>query len=182
MTTPARQGSAELQAQLADGSLAGTWMLDNGRSAVALRSKSMWGLVTVNGVFRELNGTATITPSGEITGHIDVAAGSVDTKNAKRDTHLRSDDFFLSDKYPVITFTLDSLTPAAEGATVSGMLTVRDQSRPITFPASVGGLDDGAIALDGALQVDRSEFGLTWNRMGTSTKNAITIHAVFTKS
>lgn len=183
MTTPAQQGSADLQAQLADGSLAGKWMLDNGRSTVALQSKSMWGLVPVKGVFHELNGTAAITSAGEITGQIDVAAGSVDTKNAKRDTHLRSDDFFLSEKYPVITFALDSLTPTAEGASVSGSLTVRDQSRPITFPASVSGLDDGAIALDAAVQVDRSQFGLNWNQLGmASTKNTITIHAVFTRS
>jgi polyisoprenoid-binding protein YceI len=182
MTTPARQGSAELQAQLADGSLAGKWTLDNGRSTVALRSRSIWGLVPVKGAFRELNGTATITSAGEITGQIDVASGSVDTRNAKRDAHLRSGDFFLSEKFPVITFTLGSLTPTAEGASVSGTLTVRDQSRPITFPATVSGLDGGAIALDATVEVDRSQFGLTWSQMGTAMKNTITIHAVFTKS
>ena len=86
-------------------------------------------------------------------------------------------------EYPAITFTVSSLTPADEGASVSGTLTVREQSRPITFPASVSRLDDGAIALDATLQIDRSEFGLTWNQLGmASMKNTITIHAVFTKS
>jgi polyisoprenoid-binding protein YceI len=183
MTTPARSASAELHAQLADGLLAGKWMLDNERSTAALRSKSMWGLAPVKGVFHELEGTATISPAGEVTGHIAVAAGSIDTNNRKRDTHLRSADFFLSEKYPTITFTLSSLTPAGEGASISGTLTVREQNHPITFPAGVSRLDDGAIALDVTLQIDRSEYGLTWNQMGmASMKNTITIHAVFAKS
>lgn len=183
MTTPARPGSAELHAQLADGSLAGKWLLDNDRSTATLRSKSMWGLAPVKGVFDELEGVATISSAGEVTGHIAVATGSIDTSNSKRDTHLRSSDFFLSEKYPAITFTLASLTPADEGASISGTLTVREQSRPVTFPASASRLDGNAIALDATLQVDRSEFGLNWNQMGmASMKNTITIHAVFTKS
>jgi polyisoprenoid-binding protein YceI len=183
MTTPARPGLAELQAQLADGSLAGKWVLDNERSTVALRTKSMWGLASVKGAFRKLEGTAAIGPAGEVTGHIAVAADSIDTNNSKRDTHLRSNDFFLSEKYPTITFSLSSLTPGDEGAAISGTLTIREQSRPITFPAGVGRLDDGAIALDATLQIDRSEFGLTWNRIGMAAMtNTIIIHAVFTKS
>lgn len=183
MTTPARPATAELQAQLADGSLAGMWLLDSERSTVTLRSKSMWGLAPVKGVFHEVEGTGTISPAGEITGKISVAAGSVDTNNRKRDTHLRSDDFFLSEKYPAITFTVDSLTPASEGASISGTLTVREQSHSITLPATAAQLDDGAIALDVTLHIDRSDYGLTWNQMGmASMKNTITIHAVFTKS
>lgn len=183
MTTPARPASAELQAQLADGSLAGKWLLDSERSTVTLRSKSMWGLAPVKGVFHEVEGTGTISPEGEIAGQISVAAGSVDTKNRKRDTHLRSDDFFLSEKYPAITFTVSSLTPASGGASVSGTLTVREQSHTMTLPATTAQLDDGAIALDVVLHVDRSDYGLTWNQMGmASMKNTITIHAVFTKS
>jgi len=182
MNTPARPGLAELEAQLADGSLAGTWALDSERATVGLLSRSMWGLAAVKGAFHELEGTATISPDGQITGHIAVASGSIDTSNAKRDTHLRSAEFFLSEKYPTITFTLSSLTPTDAGASVSGTLTVRELSHPITFPASVSRLDDGAIALDATLQVDRSEFGLKWNQLGmASMKNTITIHAVFTK-
>jgi polyisoprenoid-binding protein YceI len=183
MTTPARPAATELQAQLADGLLAGKWILDKERSTVALRSKSLWGLAAVKGVFHELEGTATIRPQGEVTGQIAVTSASIDTNHRKRDTHLRSADFFLSEKYPAITFAVSSLTPAGEGASISGTLTVREQSRPITFPASVSRLDDGAIALDATLQIDRSEFGLTWNQMGmASMKNTITIHGVFTKS
>jgi polyisoprenoid-binding protein YceI len=86
--------SSELQAQLQDGKLAGSWTLDPSRSETRLKSKAMWGLVPVTGVFREISGKADVSPAGEVTGTIVVAARSVDTKNEKRDVHLRSADFF----------------------------------------------------------------------------------------
>src|ERR1700722_3466194 len=127
MTTPA-QASAVLRDQLANGSLAGNWTLDPARSTATLRSRSMWGLVPVKGVFREIEGGGTISPAGEVTGRIVLAAEAVDTKVAKRDTHLRSADFFHAEKYPAITFTLDKLEPAGDGVSVSGTLTVRERS------------------------------------------------------
>ena len=78
---------------------------------------------------------------------------------------------------------MGTLVPASEGVTISGTLTVRDRSRPISFPATVAQAGDSEVALDATVQVDRSKFELTWNRMGmTSMNNTITIHAVFTKS
>src|SRR5258708_4186024 len=119
MTTSAQQTAAELREQLASGSLAGSWTLDPARSTATLRSKSMWGLAPVKGVFRELEGSGKVSLTGEVTGRIALATGALDTKNTKRDTHLRSADFFLSDKYPAITFSLDKLVPAGGGVTVS---------------------------------------------------------------
>jgi polyisoprenoid-binding protein YceI len=182
MTASAQQTMA-LREQLASGTLAGSWTLDPARSTATLRTKSIWGLAPVKGVFRELEGGGTVSPEGEVTGRVALATGALDTKNAKRDTHLRSADFFLSEKYPAITFSLDKLVPASDGVTVSGTLTVRETSRPISFPASVTLAGDGEALLDATVQVDRSEFGLTWNQMGAaSMKNTITIHAVFTRS
>ncbi len=183
MTSPSRQTVAALRDQLASGSLAGSWTLDPARSTATLRSKSMWGLAPVKGVFRELDGSGTVSPAGEVAGGIALAAGALDTKNAKRDAHLRSADFFLSEKYPAIIFSLDKLVPAGDGAAVSGTLTVREISRPISFPVSLTVAGDGEVLLDATVQVDRSEFGLTWNQLGmASMKNTITIHAVFTRS
>jgi polyisoprenoid-binding protein YceI len=183
MTTSAQQTVAALRERLASGSLAGSWALDPARSTATLQTKSMWGLVPVKGVFRELEGSGKVSPTGEVTGHIALATGALDTKNTRRDTHLRSADFFLSDTYPAVTFSLDKLVPADGGVTVSGTLTVRESSRPISFPASVTVAGDGEVLLDATVQVDRSEFGLTWNFLGgTSMKNTIAIHAVFTRS
>lgn len=181
MATPAHT-SGSLQAKLSDGSLAGNWTLDPARSSATLRSKSMWGMAPVKGTFRKLEGTGTISPAGEATGSIALAADSLDTKMKKRDIHLRSADFFHSEKYSHITFAVEKVVPADEGVTVSGALTVRDHSGPISFPATVSLAGDGEIALDATVQVDRSEFGLTWNQLGmASMKNTIGIHAVFTR-
>jgi polyisoprenoid-binding protein YceI len=54
-----------VQALLADGSLAGEWVLDPGKSSIRLKSRSMWGLAPVNGVFRELSGNGTVSPDGD---------------------------------------------------------------------------------------------------------------------
>jgi polyisoprenoid-binding protein YceI len=183
MTTPQNPSTATLAAQLAGGALAGDWTLDPGRSTATLKSRSVWGLVPVNGVFRDLEGGGSVSPTGEATGQLAVATGSLDTKNAKRDTHLRSDDFFLSEKYPAITFSLERATLTNGGATVAGTLTVRDRSQPITFPVTAAMSGDGTVLIDATVPVDRSEFGLTWNQLGmASMKSTVTIHAVFTRS
>ena len=122
-----------LQELLKDAALAGEWILDPARSTVSLKNRSMWGLVPVKGVFRQVTGNGTVSPAGEVSGVIRVAAASIDTKNTKRDTHLRSADFFDSDNYPDITFTVAGIEPSGPGVTVTGTLQVRDRARPLTF-------------------------------------------------
>jgi polyisoprenoid-binding protein YceI len=183
MTTSAGQAPAALRTLLGNGSLAGDWALDPARSAATLRSKHMWGLAPVKGVFRSIEGGGTVSPTGGVTGQIAFATGALDTKSKKRDAHLRSADFFEAEKYPAITFALGKLVPVDEGVTVSGDLTVRDQTRPISFPATVALAGEGEVVLDAAVLVDRSEFGVITNKMGMlSMKNTIAIHAVFTRS
>jgi polyisoprenoid-binding protein YceI len=181
MTRPV-QHTTVLQTRLANGSLAGNWTLDPTRSTATLRARHMWGLAPVNGRFRVLTGDGTLSPSGEITGRIALATGSLDTKNAMRDAHLRGADFLLAEKYPEITFGLDTLVPAELGVTISGTLTVRDTSRHISFPATVVLSGDGEAAFDAKVEVDRSEFGITVNHLGmVKMKCSVTLHAVFTK-
>ncbi|MFI5066543.1 MAG: YceI family protein [Streptosporangiales bacterium] len=172
-----------VQELLRDPASAGTWSLDASRSTVGLRSKSVWGLVSVKGTFQQVSGSVTVSPAGEVSGTITVAAASVETKNKKRDEHLRSADFFDSGKYPDITVRVDRITPDGEGVTVAGSLIVRDQTRPVSFPATVSAASGSEVQLDAELQVDRSDYGLTWNQMGmASMSNTLTVHAVLTKS
>jgi len=173
--------SSALQALIQDGNLAGSWTLDTARSEVRLKSRSMWGLAPVNGVFREVTGNGTVSAAGDVTGTITVAARSVDTKNKKRDEHLRSADFFDAANHPDITFTVDGIRPGHGGVRVTGRLTVRGRTRPVSFDATVSSAD-GETWLDGEVQVNRADFGLTWNQMGmASMRNTITVHAVFTR-
>ena len=180
---PSGQSTApEPDTLLRDGQFAGHWTLDPSRSQVRLRSKSMWGLVPVKGVFTGVSGTGTVSPSGAVSGTITVAAGSVDTKNKKRDAHLRSADFFDADNHPSITVSVDGITPSETGAQVTGTLAVRDRTRPVSFDAKVSAVDAAEVWLDAEVQVNRADFGLTWNQMGmASMDNIITVHAVFTR-
>jgi polyisoprenoid-binding protein YceI len=181
MSTPAQPATAAFQEKLASGALAGNWTLDPSRSTVTLRSASIWGLAKVNGVFRSVTGSAAVSPTGEVTARLEVGAESVDTKNKQRDKHLRGADFFLVDQYPSITFTLDKLN-ATGTVDVEGTLTVRDTSKPYAFPVEVAQASDGELAIDATIEVDRRDFGLTWNQFGTSMNNTIVVHAQFTKA
>ena len=101
-----------------------------------------------------------------------VAAASIDTKNARRDTHLRSADFFETDCYPDIIFAAEDIRPAGQGVVVSGALTVHGRTRPLSFDAAVTVPGDGAAWLDAAVRINRGDFGLpgiswAWSRWTT---------------
>jgi polyisoprenoid-binding protein YceI len=127
---PGQMTAPALQARLTDGTLAGEWVLDPRKSSIRLKNTSLWGLVRVTGVFREVSGKGTISPDGAVSGTITVAAASIDTRNTRHDTHLRSADFFDSGNNPDITFTADGIRPSGQGVEVTGALTVRDRTRP----------------------------------------------------
>jgi len=171
-----------LQALLTNGSLAGDWVLDPRASSIRLRNRSMAGLARVNGVFREVSGNGAVGPDGAVSGTVTVAAASVDTQNTRRDTHLRSADFFDSASHPDITFTADGIRAAGQGAAVTGALTVRGRTRPLSFEAAAAVQGDSEIRLDAEVHINRGDFGLTWNLLGlVSMHSTITIHATFTR-
>jgi polyisoprenoid-binding protein YceI len=169
-------------ALLEQGVLAGQWVLDPRQSSIRLKNRSMAGLARVNGVFREVSGSGTVWPDGKVNGILTVAAASIDTKNARRDKHLRSADFFDSDNNPDITFTADSVRACGQGVAVTGALTVHGRSQPLAFDAVASVQGDGGVWLDAEVVINRADFGLTWNVMGlTSMTNTLIIHAVFTR-
>ena len=171
-----------LQAMLEDAAFTGSWTLDASRSAIGLRSRSMWGLAPVKGTFREVTGSGTVAADGQVSGTVTVTAASVDTKIAKRDTHLRSADFFDTGNHPHITFRVERITPSRQGVTVTGALTVRDRTRPVTFDATISAADRDEVWLDAEVQVNRADFGLTWSPMRmASMRNTITVRAVFSR-
>jgi len=171
-----------LQAMLEDAAFTGSWTLDASRSAIGLRSRSMWGLAPVKGTFREVTGSGTVAADGQVSGTVTVTAASVDTKIAKRDTHLRSADFFDTGNHPHITFRVERITPSRQGVTVTGALTVRDRTRPVTFDATVSAADRDEVWIDAEIRVNRADFGLTWSPMRmASMRNTITVHAVFSR-
>jgi polyisoprenoid-binding protein YceI len=94
----------------------------------------------------------------------------IDTREPKRDEHLRSADFFDVERYPEVTFESTRVEPQSDGGlSVTGNLTIRDVTRPVTLevdalpPAVIdpwGNKKRGATA---RAALDRKDFGLTWN-------------------
>ena len=161
--------TSALQALVQDGTLAGSWTLDPARSEVLLESRHTWGLRPVHGIFRQVTGTIT------------VAAASIDTKSTMRDKDLRSAKLFDVAHHPDITYTVDGMQPAGEGARVAGSLTVRGRTRPLSFDAKVSAAE-GEVRLEAEVPVNRADFGLTYSPMRmASLDNTIIVHAVFTR-
>jgi polyisoprenoid-binding protein YceI len=169
-----------LQALRDDGALAGEWLLDPRKSSIRLQSRSMWGLARVNGLFRDVSGNGTVGADGAISGTITVAAAFIDTQNTRRDTHLRSADFFDSSSNPDIVFSAAGIRPSGQGVTVTGTLMVRGRARPLSVDASASVQSDAEVWLDTVARINRADFGLTWNPMGmVGVNNTLAIHAVF---
>jgi polyisoprenoid-binding protein YceI len=181
MTPQGQLTASALQALIKDGTLTGSWTLDPARSEVRLESRHTWGLRPVHGVFRQVTGNGTVTAAGQVTGTLTVAAGSIDTKNKRRDKDLRSAKLFDVASHPDITYTVNGMQPASEGIQVTGSLTVRGRTRPVSFDAKVSAAA-GEVQLDAEVPVNRADFGLAYSPLRmASLHNTITVHAVFTR-
>ncbi|MFF7971147.1 YceI family protein [Streptomyces sp. NPDC007905] len=145
----------------------GLWQLDPTASAVGLRHKTFWGLVTVKGTFTAVTGRGEVGSDGSATGTVTLDVASLDTKNAKRDTHLRSADLLDTDNHPEITFAVrgaDRLD--GDDVRITGRLTVRGISRPLSLTARLTSATAEALTLEAEFPVDREDFGVTWNQLG----------------
>jgi polyisoprenoid-binding protein YceI len=181
MTPQGQPTTSALQTLIQDGELTGSWVLDPARSEVGLETRHTWGLRPLHGVFGQVAGNGTVTAAGQVTGTLTVPAGSIDTKNKMRDKDLRSAKIFDIANYPDITCTVDSIQPASGGVQVTGSLTVRGRTRPISFGAKVSATA-GEVRLDAEIPVNRADFGLTYSPMRmASLHNTITVHTMFTR-
>ena len=125
----------------------------------------------VRGAFNEFTGTAHLDGQNLNNSTVELAieAASIDTRNADRDGHLRSNDFLQMDEYPQITFHSTSVTWNGDDALeVTGDLTVKDVTRAVTVPFSFEGqatdpFGNVRIGFDGSTTINRKDFGVTWN-------------------
>ena len=181
MTSQEQVTASALQALVQDGTLAGSWALDPSRSQVELETRHTWGLRPIHGVFGQVTGDGTVTADGQVTGTLAVAAGSIDTKSKMRDKDLRSAKLFDVASHPDITYTVDGMQAADGGVRVTGSLTVRGRTRPLSFDAKVSAAA-GEVRLDAEVPVNRADFGLTYSPLRmASLNNTLTIRAVFTR-
>jgi polyisoprenoid-binding protein YceI len=170
--------------QLADGTAAGDWVLDPAGSTAEFRVKHFWGAITVRGTLGPMAGEAVVSPDGTVTGRISFDARSLDTGHKQRDKHLRSADFFHTDEHPEAALTVTSARPAgADGLACQGVLNVAGHTRPITFTAHIQEATARAVVLTAELQVDRTEFGMTWSPLHMASMTALgTVQARFTRA
>ncbi len=110
------------------------------------------------------------TASGRVT----VEVASIDTGIGMRDNHLRSDDFFDAPRYPQATFAVGGVRREGERVTVSGELTIRDVTRPLTVPVTVA-VADGTIRVTGELTLNRREFGIAYQSRLNPIKDEVTV-------
>ena len=149
--------------------VAGVYTVDPMHTTVEFIGRHLM-ITKVRGRFPEVSGTITIDDEPERS-HVEVElqVASIDTGIADRDAHLRSGDFFNADEYPTITFRSTKVEAGRSGTwAVTGDLTVRDVTHPITLQVDFDGanaspMGDERIAFSAASEVDREDWGLTWN-------------------
>jgi polyisoprenoid-binding protein YceI len=149
--------------------VAGAYAIDAAHSTVEFIGRHLM-ITKVRGRFTEVSGSITIDDEPERS-HVEVElqVASVDTGIPDRDGHLKSSDFFNADEYPTITFKSTKVEAGKSGTwAVTGDLTVRDVTRPITLQVDFDGanaspMGDERIAFSAAADVDREDWGLTWN-------------------
>jgi polyisoprenoid-binding protein YceI len=93
---------------------------------------------------------------------------SIDTRSGDRDNHLKSADFFDIEQYPNITFKSTSITKDGDDYNVTGDLTIKDVTKPVTFEVEFGGKGKNpwgveVYGFEAEAKINREEFGLTWN-------------------
>jgi len=153
-------------------STAGAWVLDPAGSSVEFVGKAFWGMVPVRGTFGTVSGQGTVGEDGSVSGQLVIDAASLDTKNKKRDTHLRSADFFNVEKYPSVTVTVDSAVLDGSSLKCTGTMEAAGKSVPISFTATVESTGADAVALKAVLPMARSTFGMTWQQLPGMVKDA----------
>jgi polyisoprenoid-binding protein YceI len=149
--------------------VAGTYAVDPMHTSVEFIGRHLM-ITKVRGRFPEVSGTITVDDEPERSHvEVEIQVASVDTGNADRDAHLRSPDFFNAEKYPTISFRSTKIEAGASGTwTMTGDLTVRDVTRSVTLEVDFDGANaspfgDERVAFSAAADVDREDWGLTWN-------------------
>lgn len=144
-----------------------TWVLDPAHSEITFKVKHMM-ITNVSGSFNEFNAALEEVNENFTDTKIQFSAkiNSINTNNTQRDEHLKSADFFDAETYPEIHFESEHFN--ANDEKVTGNLSIKGITKPVTFNVEFGGInkdpwgnDKAGFTISG--KIKRSEFGLTWN-------------------
>jgi len=168
------------------------YAIDPVHSGVSFRIRHF--VTKVRGKFTDFRGTITADPQAWENAVIDVVirTASITTDNEKRDTHLRSSDFFAADSFPTITFRSTRIERRGDDAKIYGTLTLRGVTKPVVLDGHFNGIartpDGERVGFEATTTIDRTAFGVTWNRavegggamLGDEVEVEITVEAVRT--
>ena len=146
----------------------GVWEIDQSHSDLRITARHLM-VARVRGTFEEFTGTIVVAEN-PIESHVEfeAKAASVTTGTADRDTHLRSPDFLDAEQYPLITFVSTAIAPAGDDWKLTGDLTIRGVTKPVTFDMTFEGAmtdpyGNSKAAFRAVGEIDRKEWGLSWN-------------------
>ncbi|HZD22793.1 MAG TPA: YceI family protein [Acidimicrobiia bacterium] len=146
----------------------GIWTLDKAHSVVGFVAKHLM-VTKVRGKFESYDATVDIAEDlthSKIEATFDVA--SLTTGVADRDNHLHSADFFEIENNPTMKFVSTGIAPDGDGWRITGDLTIKDITRPLTLDATYEGtaVDPWGkthIGFSATARINREDWGLTWN-------------------
>jgi polyisoprenoid-binding protein YceI len=146
------------------------WTIDTAHSEIGFKVKHLV-ISTVSGKFTSFQGVVESEKNDFTDAKISFTAdvNSIETGNAQRDGHLKSDDFFNAEKFPQIKFKSTSVEhKGGSDYILKGDLTIRDITKPVELKVEFGGTQQdfygqtvAGFELSG--KISRSEFGLKWN-------------------
>lgn len=142
----------------------GTWTIDPTHTEVGFVARHLM-VTKVRGSFTGVSGTVEVAdPITGSTVEVSVDLATVDTRNADRDAHLRSADFFDVDNHPTMTFVGTSF----DGETLVGDLTIKGITKPVTFDVEFDGVQtdpwgNTKAGFSATAKIQRSDWDLTWN-------------------
>ena len=150
--------------------LSGKYVLDPAHSRIGFVARH--AMVTkVRGSFNDFEGKGYFDAADPSRSHLEVTikAASIDTRNADRDAHLRTNDFFDMETYPEIRFVSTAVEPIDEITyRVTGDLTIKGVTRPVTIDfeytgSAVDPFGSQRLGLEGSTTVNRRDWGINWN-------------------
>ncbi len=169
LATPAKPTNA-IDSTLAAATTAPAWTIDAAHTDVLFSAKHMM-VTTVRGKFHDVDGTVSLDENDPTlsTADIRIDAASLNTGAAARDGHLRSADFFDVENYPFITFRSTTVEHVrGDEYRVTGDLTIRETTRPVTFAAMFLGFYTGMqggrrAGISAKTTINRKDWNLGWN-------------------
>lgn len=147
------------------------WTIDPVHSEIQFKVKHLM-ITTVTGHFKEVSATVESEEPdfSDADVYFEAKTASLSTNDEKRDDHLRSGDFFDAEKYPALKFESTSLKKGDDAGVynVTGDLTIKDVTKPVTLVAEFGGIQKdpwgnhkAGFSVHG--KINRKDWGLNWN-------------------